>query len=181
MSMAVRIRKSVYALPQGDTTISWYRKAVDALLNHRPLTDPTSWRYLAAVHGVPSNMSTPSAAEDFWDQCQHQSWFFVSWHRGYVAAFEAVIANTIVDLGGPADWALPSWTDSEDLSEKPKARLMPPDFFEKTIDGKPNALFSRRSRASNGDFGLDASVVTLKALKTPKFASSAGPKGFGGP
>jgi tyrosinase len=179
--MAVRIRKSVYALPQGDTTISWYRKAVDQLLNHRPLTDPTSWRYLAAVHGVPSNMSTPSAAEDFWDQCQHQSWFFLSWHRGYVAAFEAVIANTIVGLGGPADWALPYWNYSEELSKNPKARLMPSDFFDKTIDGKPNALFSRRSRASNGDFGLDASIVTLKALKTRSFASSVGRTGFGGP
>jgi tyrosinase len=180
--MAVRIRKSVYALPQGDTTISWYRKAVDALLK-KPVTDPTSWRYLAAVHGVPSNMSTPSAAEDFWDQCQHQSWFFVSWHRGYVAAFEAVIANTIAGLGGPADWALPYWNYSEDLSKNPKARLMPPDFFEKTIDGKPNALFSRRSRASKGDFGLDASIVTLKALKLRNFANSTPgrPSGFGGP
>ena len=128
-------------------------------------------------------MSTPSAAEDFWDQCQHQSWFFVSWHRGYVAAFEAVIANTIAGLGGPADWALPYWNYSEDLSKNPKARLMPPDFFEKTIDGKPNALFSRRSRASNGDFGLDASVVTLKALKMRNFANSVPgrPSGFGGP
>ena len=93
--MAIRIRKSVYALPQGDTTISWYRKAVDVLLK-KPVTDPASWRYLAAVHAVQEGMSTPSAAEDFWDQCQHQSWFFLSWHRGYVAAFEAVIANTIV-------------------------------------------------------------------------------------
>ena len=65
--------------------------------------------------------------------------------------------------GGPADWALPYWNYSEDLSKNPKARLMLPDFFERTIDGKPNALFSRRSQASNGDFGLDASVVTLKA------------------
>jgi tyrosinase len=181
--MAVRIRKSVYTLPQGDTTISWYRKAVDELLNNRPLTDPTSWRYLAAVHGVPSNMSTPSAAEDFWDQCQHQSWFFLSWHRGYVAAFEAVIANTIVGLGGPKDWALPYWNYSEELSKNPKARLMPPDFFERTIDGKPNALFSRRSRASNGDFGLDASIVTLKALRMRNFANSVPGResGFGGP
>jgi tyrosinase len=181
--MAVRIRKSVWSLPKGDTTISWYRKAVDELLHKRPLTDPTSWRYLAAVHGVPSGMSTPSAAKKFWDQCQHQSWFFLPWHRGYVAAFEAVIANTIVGLGGPADWALPYWNYSEDLSKNPKARLMPPDFFERTINGKANALFSSRSRASNGDFGLDASVVTLKALNMRNFTNSVPgrPSGFGGP
>ena len=47
--MAVRIRKSVWSLAQGDPTLSWYRKAVEELLK-RPATDPTSWRYLAAVH-----------------------------------------------------------------------------------------------------------------------------------
>jgi tyrosinase len=180
--MAVRIRKSVWSLPPGDTTLSWYRKAVDALLK-KPISVSTSWRYMAHVHGVPSNVSIPSAAEDFWDQCQHQSWFFLPWHRGYVAAFEAVIANTIAGLGGPADWALPYWNYSEDLSKNPKARLMPPDFFEKTINGQPNALFSRRRQVNNGNFGLDANVVTLRALTLRNFANSVAgrPSGFGGP
>jgi tyrosinase len=44
-----------------------------------------------------------------WNQCQHQGWYFVNWHRGYVFAFEAIIAKTIKDLGGPADWTLPYW------------------------------------------------------------------------
>jgi tyrosinase len=44
-----------------------------------------------------------------WNQCQHQGWYFVPWHRGYVFAFEAIIAKTIKDLGGPADWTLPYW------------------------------------------------------------------------
>src|SRR3954462_11240609 len=100
--MAVRIRKSVYSLPQGDTTISWYRKAVEALLK-KPDTDPTSWRYLAAVHGVPEGKSTASAAGGLCGPGPDPTCFFVSWHRGYVAAFEAVIANNIVGLGGPAD------------------------------------------------------------------------------
>src|SRR5258708_12382851 len=98
--MAVRIRKSVYSLPQGDTTISWYRKAVDALIK-KSVTDPTSWRYLAAVHGVPAGMSTPSAAEDFWDQCQHQTWVFGSWHRGSVHPFHPPTPTTILHHRGP--------------------------------------------------------------------------------
>jgi tyrosinase len=44
-----------------------------------------------------------------WNQCQHQGWYFVNWHRGYVFAFEAIIAKTIKDLGGPAGWTLPYW------------------------------------------------------------------------
>jgi tyrosinase len=60
---------------------------------------------------------------------------------------------------------------------------MPPAFFERTIDGQPNALFSRRRQASNGNFGLDANVVTLKALTMRNFANSVAgrPSGFGGP
>ena len=180
--MAVRIRKSVWSLPQGDPAITWYRKAVETLLA-KDVNDPTSWRYLACVHGVPDGMDTPPAAEDFWEQCQHQSWFFLSWHRGYIAAFEAVIARTIADLGGPADWALPYWDYSESLKTNPKARLMPPDFFDRTVDGKPNALWSRRANVSNGDFGLDDSVVSLHALTFKKFSGAApgAPTGFGGP
>src|SRR3954453_7364846 len=180
--MAVRIRKSVWSLPHGDPILSWYRKAVEELLK-RPVTDPTSWRYLAAVHGVPENMSTPSAAAKFWDQCQHQSWFFLPWHRGYITAFEAVIAKTIADLGGPSDWALPYWDYSESLATNPKARLMPPDFFDRMIGGKQNALWSRRASVSNGDFNLDNSTVTLHALTFQKFSTAVpgAPAGFGGP
>jgi tyrosinase len=180
--MAVRIRKSVWSLPQGDPAIVWYRKAVAAALA-KPRTDPTSWIYMAFVHGVPPNQPKPPPTKGFWDQCQHQSWFFVSWHRGYVTAFEAAIAKTIVDLGGPADWALPYWNYSEDLASNPNARLMPPDFFEQTIDGQPNALWSQRADVSNGDFGLDDSVVSLHALTFQKFSGSApgAPTGFGGP
>ena len=128
--MAVRIRKSVWSLPQGDPVITWYRKAVETLIA-KPRTDPTSWVYMAFVHGVPPGQQKPTPTNGFWDQCQHQSWFFLSWHRGYVTAFEAVIAKTIADLGGPQDWALPYWNYSESLATNPNARLMPPDFSSK--------------------------------------------------
>lgn len=180
--MAVRIRKSLHSLGPGDQTLSWYRRAVDALIK-RPATDPTSWRYMAAVHGVPQGIATPPAAQGFWDQCQHQSWFFLPWHRGYITAFEAVIAETVAGLGGPADWALPYWNYSEDLQVQPKARLMPDDLFLKTIAGKSNALWSRRANVQHGDFNLGPDVVTLDALKFRNFANAhaGSPSGFGGP
>ena len=53
--MAVAIRRSVWSLPPGDQTLDWYRKAVAELIT-RPPSDPSSWRYLAAVHGVPIDM-----------------------------------------------------------------------------------------------------------------------------
>ena len=181
--MAVVIRRSVWSLPPGDQTLDWYRKAVAQLIT-RPPSDPSSWRYLAAIHGVPINMPVPSSANGFWDQCQHQSWFFLPWHRGYVASFEAVVAKTIIELGGPDGWALPYWNYSEDLASNPNARLMPPDFFNRLLpNGSPNHLWSRRAQVQNGDFNLDNSVVTLGALQLQDFANATpgAPSGFGGP
>lgn len=181
--MAIRVRTSVWSLPAGDQTLDWYRRAVAELLR-RPASDPSSWRYLAAVHGVPSGMAVPTGAGPFWDQCQHQSWFFLPWHRGYVASFEAVVAATIVELGGPAEWALPYWDYSEDLTKNPKARLMPPALFDRLLpDGSRNALWSRRAQATNGNFNLDDDVVTLDALQFENFANAqpGAPSGFGGP
>ena len=181
--MAVRVRRNAWSLPQGDTTLTWYRSAVAELIG-RPETDPSSWRYLAAVHGIPVGKQVPAGANGFWDQCQHQSWFFLPWHRGYVASFEAVIAATIVEFDGPSDWALPYWNYSESLDANPNARLMPPEFRDRRLpDGSSNALWSKRAAVSNGDFSLDNNVVTLAALQFQNFANATpgAPSGFGGP
>ncbi len=180
--MTVRIRRSVHSLPAGDDTLDWYRRAVGALLE-RDTADPRSWLYMGAVHGNPFGQVPPGAAP-FWDQCQHQTWFFLPWHRGYITAFEAVIAATVADLGGPADWALPYWNYSEDLVDQPRARLMPDAFLAPRMpDGSPNRLFSRRRAVAGGDFNLDPGVVDLGALDEPAFTSSApgATAGFGGP
>ena len=135
--MAVRIRKSVWSLPPGDPSLDWFRKAVDALIQ-RPASNPSSWRYLAAVHGVPGGMTVPPGAAQFWDQCQHQSWFFPPWHRGYLVALEAQLREDIVQHGGPSTWALPYWdyfgpSDEFDI---------PPAFAQQKMpDGSPNPLF----------------------------------------
>ena len=50
--MTARVRRSVYDLPAGDQTVEWYSAAV-AELQNRPLTDPTSWWWMGAVHGQP--------------------------------------------------------------------------------------------------------------------------------
>jgi hypothetical protein len=46
----VRTRKNVSTLGNAGADLFWYEKAV-AELQTRPVPDPTSWRYLAAVHG----------------------------------------------------------------------------------------------------------------------------------
>jgi tyrosinase len=176
--MAVRVRKSVYALPAGDVTLEWYNKAVKELLG-RPINNPTSWRYMAAVHGAQSSVTRPSNSAGFWDACQHQNWFFLPWHRAYITMFEAVVADCVAKLGGPADWALPYWNYSEDLSVNPNARSLPPDFVGKTRpDGSQNYLSSTRGTSLN----LTDARVSTAALKIKAFPGGAGggAPGFGG-
>ena len=113
------VRKDVASLGAGwNPTLEWYAKAVRTL-DALPPTNRTSWRYMAAIHGfnqstwedlaiITAGEALPPAAEwdgRMWNQCQHQGWYFLPWHRGYLAAFEAIIAKTIADLGGPDDWA----------------------------------------------------------------------------
>jgi tyrosinase len=178
-SMAVRVRNSVYSLPAGDTTLDWYNKAVKELIG-RPITNPTSWRYMAGVHGALTSVTRPSGAAAFWDTCQHQTWFFFPWHRAYVTMFEAVVADCVAKQGGPTDWALPYWNYSEDLATNPNARSLPPAFVGKTRpDGTQNYLSSTRGTSLN----LPDAWVSLKALNIKAFAGppGGGAPGFGGP
>ncbi len=105
----------------GRTRVLWYARGV-AAMQARPLAEPTSWRFYAAMHGFnaarwqqlgylgPADQPPSQALIDqFWVQCQHGSWYFLPWHRGYVLALEANIRAVVLRLGGPSDWALPYW------------------------------------------------------------------------
>ncbi|HVV71306.1 MAG TPA: tyrosinase family protein, partial [Verrucomicrobiae bacterium] len=139
----------------------WYAIGVRAMMA-RALNDTASWWIFAAIHGeyvTPANdagqfpgwayipgvpkvpttpLPSPNAVETYWDQCQHQSWFFPPWHRGYLLALEAQLREDIVQQGGPSTWALPYWDyfGSGDEFE------IPPAFtLQDMPDGSPNPLF----------------------------------------
>jgi tyrosinase len=189
-------RLDVWKLGAGwsDNTL-WYAKAV-AEMKRRPIADRTSWRFLAGMHGIEEqlwraftyikvNDVMPSAADQkvFWRQCQHQTWFFLPWHRGYLAAFEAIVRDTIVKLGGPANWALPYWNYNDVTN--PNATKLPPCFgVEKLPDGTPNPLYTARRYGNGGGvINMPPAVINLNALNEPVFTGSAagGTTGFGGP
>src|SRR5580692_653959 len=120
--MPVRERADVWKLAEWDQRLVWYAKAVEKMRS-RPFTDPTSWAYQAAVHGydlaypawaaLPGTRPAPAEQKHYWNQCQHATWFFLPWHRMYVAYFEQIVAATVVGLGGPAGWTLPFWNYSD--------------------------------------------------------------------
>ncbi len=190
-SSAVRTRKDVYKLAATDKTLDWFARAIGEM-QKRPLNDPTGWRYQGAIHGyarsqdpyAKSTDTLPSTAEQnkFWNQCQHGSWYFLSWHRGYLLYFERICLAAIVKLGGPKDWALPYWNYSD--AKNPNARLIPPAFRQPTVGGKTNYLYvPGRNGGTSGDPPIDPAETSIECVKRTKFTGTAtgGSPGFGGP
>ena len=121
-------------------TVLAYALAFGELAKPKP-NRPASWdlTYQAAVH----DMNPLPPRGDLRAQCQHDTWFFLPWHRMYLLHFEAVIRAIILDLpAGPISdetrdsWALPYWDYGPAAN-----RLLPPAFREAALpDGTPNPL-----------------------------------------
>ena len=102
----MRIRKDVWGLTNaaGDwpQELTEYAQAVAAMReldppgNGKP-TDPLSWKFQAAIHGRDRPNGSPDDSNEFWNDCQHGSWFFLAWHRMYLCAFESIIQHFLDD------------------------------------------------------------------------------------
>jgi tyrosinase len=184
----VHERRDIWELSEADPwdpTIEWYARGV-AAMQEKELSDPIGWRYLATIHGTDDNVLPrslwPRGAT--WDECQHFSWFFLPWHRIYLHYFELVVRQTIADLDGPDDWALPYWDYSD--PNRPDVRKLPPAFREPlTPSGDPNPLLvGRTGRVPSVNEGAELRKrdVSLDAAMAEEFFT--GPGGiaeFGGP
>lgn len=174
-------------------TLLWYAKAV-AHLYSIPVSQRGSWRYLAAIHGINipgwisdgvmnagDPMPPSSETDEVWNQCQHGTWYFLPWHRGYLASFESIVAKTIADLGGPKDWALPYWNYLD--ASNPASRNIPPAFMEpKLPDGSENFLAHalRNGESRLGPMPGLPSDITLACMDYHRFTGANGALSFGG-
>lgn len=199
----------------------WYAKGVGKM-QERALDDKHSWWFFGAIHGqyvLPKSVPRPpvpawkdipapprvpvtplpdkKVSDRFWDQCQHQTWYFVPWHRGYLMALEAHIRQAVKEMGGPETWALPYWNYFGPGNQYE----IPPAFTQQTLpDGTPNPLYVKARYGPDGnghifvptpagqhDHPQDPSfgdgTVTEDALSDDVYpgGASAIPKGFGGP
>ena len=202
----------------GNNDLLWYARGVGAMMS-RGLDDPASWWFYAAIHGeyvnpntawyprrprfprwglitsppsVPTSPLPDQAALDlYWNQCQHGSWYFFPWHRGYLMAIEAQLRQDISSLGGPASWALPYWNYFGGTNGS--QYQMPPAFGEKTLpDGSANPLYVVMRYGPNADGnifvpcppGVPNGPINKESMKNDVFTGNdmaTSPPGFGGP
>lgn len=145
------VRQDVATLGPGwNKTLLNYALAMHEL-DKLPISNRNSWKFLGAIHGFdqpqwidvgllkPTDPIPADLINDtYGSQCQHGSWFFLSWHRGYLSAFEAIVAAKVKELTGD-DWALPYWNYLDDTN--PDARHVPDAFLADTLpNGTPNPL-----------------------------------------
>lgn len=106
-------------------------RGVRAMKARKP-SDPLSWYYQAAIHGVPEDMVRVAAVKDpevdsvdqkkYWNRCPHggeASANFLPWHRAYTHYFERILRAH----SGEPRFALPYWDYS-----KPENYKFPKEF-----------------------------------------------------
>ncbi len=153
------VRQDVGALPVDGVVLSAYRAGI-AAMRGRPDDDPTSWTFQANIHGAFDN-SNPA-----WNQCQHGSFLFLSWHRMYLYFFERIVRAA----SGEDSFSLPYWN-----YRLPAERQLP-EAFREPADPVANALFldERNPAANAGGFLPESAVLHEQAFSFTNFTSSPG-------
>lgn len=182
----LRVRRDIWSLTEEDPwhpMILAYALAVREMQT-RSDDDPTGWSYQAAVHGV-----APGVPSDQWrNQCQHNTWFFLPWHRMYLYWFERMVRATVQGLDQiPQEtktaWALPYWN----YDRGGTTSTLPPAFREESLpDGSSNPLsLQQRDAALRAGGSIPQQLTSAAtALSYTSFAELATPgrdAGFGGP
>ncbi|MGB9365928.1 MAG: tyrosinase family protein [Xanthobacteraceae bacterium] len=122
------------------------RRGVAAMKKRKP-SDPLSWFFQAAIHGVeldPNELGhkyykaaeaiDPDLAKvdrKYWNQCPHfgvNSANFLPWHRAYTFHFEQILREHT----GKTDFSLPYWN-----YKSPANRKFPEIFGREHLDGNP--------------------------------------------
>ena len=181
-----RVRRNVATLTRQEDwpdTLVAYERAVGLMRAADPgpgrPTVPTGWRYQAAIHGLAGPDGSADTSEPIWSSCQHGSWFFLPWHRMYLAAFERIVQHHLEDDG----WSLPYWYSID--PDRPRRAILPAAFREDRADN--NLFTTERSRRANrgrpffGVFPFEQLSSGLgDALAAGRYATADGIATFGG-
>lgn len=161
-----------------------YEEAVGTMRDLDPPSgrpdNPLGWRFQAAIHGLANAAGGPDTSNELWCNCQHGSWYFLPWHRMYLAAFERVVQHSL----GDQDWSLPYWyaIDPDD----PGKAAVPPAFLDLRLADN-NLQTDERSQTAKaglpfyGDIDpVQVGETVLATLMADRFATPSGQATFGG-
>lgn len=114
-------------------------------MKKRVPSDPLSWFFQAAIHGVKPEVIAAAAKNDpkveeifqkrYWNQCPHngeESANFLPWHRAYTHYFERILRMHTED----SQFALPYWNYTDPDATKRENRKFPKAFGIEHLDGK---------------------------------------------
>jgi hypothetical protein len=165
------VRQSIATLLP--TQISSLRKGFQVMMS-RAATDPTSFRFQANIHSTNDSPTTPAETAG-WNQCNHGSFYFLSWHRMYLYMFERILRAA----SGDPNLTLPYWNWSDPSQRAlPIAFRQPSDasnpLFIAPIAGMPFGV-GRPTAVDDGTYMLtDTAVSSTNANNDTNFDSPAG-------
>ena len=166
------------------------RRGVAVMKSRKP-SDPRSWFFQAAVHGVSEAQVAQAMKQDpdvakvdqkkFWRQCPHypelglSSANFVIWHRAYLYYFERILR----EAAGDPKLSLPYWNYTE------KTQRSFPQILATEVDeqGQPNPLYEpkREGVFVRGLYDLsDRAVSFERAMRATEFFGTVGENIFAG-
>jgi hypothetical protein len=134
---------------QSTDLVAALRKGVASMKARKP-SDPLSWFYQAAIHGVTdekiqeATKSDPQVAnvdqKKYWNQCPHfgqNSANFLPWHRGYTYYFERILRLHT----GRDDFSLPYWNYTDPKSDRKFPAIYGIQYLDGNLDNDdPNNI-----------------------------------------
>jgi hypothetical protein len=163
------IRPSIASLSSAQITS--LRKGIQVMMS-RPVTDPTSYRFQANIHGTTDNPTTMEQMQS-WNQCEHGSFYFLSWHRMYLYFFDRILRAA----SGDPNLVLPYWNWSD-----PAQRTLPLPFRQPADATNPLFTADRGPHVNDGTASLDPGAVDFSGAFADLSFETGGTlgNGFGG-
>ncbi len=164
-------RQSIASLTPAQ--IASLQKGIQVMMS-RPVTDPTSYRFQANIHGTYDTATTPQEMQS-WDQCEHGSFYFLSWHRMYLYFFDRILRAAAQD----PNLVLPYWNWGDAAQRTlPLPFRMPASASNSLYIAPPN----RPVGLDNGTFSLSAATVDDSGAMSDADFETGGTlgNGFGG-
>jgi hypothetical protein len=165
------VRQSIASMTPAQ--IASLQHAIQVMMG-RPASDPTSYRFQANIHGTNDTATTPPEMQS-WDNCEHGSYYFLSWHRMFLYFFDRILRAA----SGDPNLVLPYWNWTD-----PAQRTLPLAFRQPA--NASNSLYigppGRPAALDAGTANLGAGTVDFSAAFADVAFDSPGGSGasFGG-